>query len=484
MRQHLANLALGVGALASGSTGCSLLYNPSNLPPQADAAPDAEVLVDADPGMLSLSGASPALLVEGAGANGSRSAVLVIEGGNMVRDGVMVTLAPAAGSTKAPMVMVDNTQIVVEGNGMRLAVPVTLPVDGALGAADTVAMDITVTQLAGGSPIAKTLSGKLSIKGLPELDTATAQTFGAVNEFSIVNLKAGATVNVMANLTAPVVIHSTSSLTVASGITINLNAAGQTPGPAGGRGGDAGPGGLLNGSKGGEGGGPAKGLPSGGGGGFTAPEGLTSLDNPNRSSGGAGGDGMSLGAAGGAGGGGGGSIALIADGDLSAGAINAKGDPGTAPNGANAGGGGSGGVVFVHAGRNLTLGAVDVSQGGNGQPGRARYDAGGTAMVATTTMFRGPAFVAPPLITKDERPTIGVVGTGLKPFQFYWTDDTGQRIQGPFNQTFPGNGMANLAFPSGPGLYRGRNTLCLLVAGADATSNTKTCIDLAYLYAP
>lgn len=482
MRQHLANLALA--ASASGAVGCSLLYNPSNLPPQADAAPDAEVLVDADPGMLTLTGASPAILLEGTGANGSRSAVLVIEGGNMVQDGAMVSISPAAGATKTPMVMVDNTQIVVEGNGMRLAVPVTLPVDMALGPADTIPLDITVTQLAAGAPIAKKLTGKLSIKGLAELDTMAAQTFGAVNEFSFVNLKAGATVNVMANLTAPVVIHSTSSLTIASSITINVSASGQTPGPAGGRGGDPGPGGLLNGSKGGEGGGPAKGLPSGGGGGFSAPEGLTSLDNPNRSSGGAGGDGMSLGAAGGAGGGGGGSIALVADGDLVAGAINAKGDPGTSPSGANAGGGGSGGVVYVRAGRNLALGAVDVSPGGNGQAGRARYDAGGTATVATATMFRGPAFVAPPLITKEERPTIAVVGAPLKPFQFYWTDDTGQQIQGPFNQTFPGNGMATLAFPSGPGLYRGRNSLCLLVAGADATSNTRSCIDIAYLYAP
>ncbi|MBL9014087.1 MAG: hypothetical protein JNL83_07915, partial [Myxococcales bacterium] len=300
MRQQLANLALAWSAAASA--GCSLLYNPSNLPPQADAAPDAEVLVDADPGMLAVTAVSPAVLVEGAGANGSRSAVLVIEGGNMVKEGAMVSLAPAAGSPKTPMAIVDNTQIVVEGNGMRLAVPVSLPVDPALGATDAIVMDITVTQLANGAPVTKTLPGKLTIKGLPELDSAAAQTLGAVNEYSFVNLRAGASVTVMSNLTTPVVLRSTSSLTIASGIAINVNATGQTPGPAGGRGGDAGPGGLLNGSKGGEGGGPAKGLPSGGGGGFTAPESLTSLDNPNRSSGGAGGDGLSLGAAGGSGG--------------------------------------------------------------------------------------------------------------------------------------------------------------------------------------
>ena len=163
MRQHLANHALALLALASGTTGCSLLYNPSNLPPQVDAPPDAEVLIDADPGMLTLTTASPSLLVEGTGANGSRTAVLVLEGGNMVKDGAMVSLSPAAGSTKTPMVMVDNTQLVVEGNGMRLAVPITLPVDSGLGAADTIAMDITVTQLANGTPVSKKLAGKLHI---------------------------------------------------------------------------------------------------------------------------------------------------------------------------------------------------------------------------------------------------------------------------------------------------------------------------------
>ena len=483
----MANLALAMSA--SGSLGCSLLYNPSNLPPQQtiDAAvdtPDAEVLVDANAGMLMLTGASPAVIVEGAGANGSRSAVLVVDGAHMVKDGAMVTLAPAPGSPKTPMVMVDNSQIIVEGNGMRLAVPITLPVDTGLGATDAIAMDITVTQLANGAPATTTLTGKLTIRGLPELDTAMPHVFGSVNEFSFINLRAGSSVSVAGGLGAPVVIHSTSSLTIASGIPINVNASGQTPGPAGGRGGNPGPGGLLNGSKGGEGEGPAKGLPSGGGGGFNAPESLTSLDNPNRSSGGAGGDGLSLGAEGGAGGGGGGSIALIADGDLAVGAINARGVAGTAPAGANPGGGGSGGVVYVHAGRNLMLGAVDVSGGGNGAAGRARYEAGGTATVATPTMFRGPAFVSPPLITKDERPTIAVVGAPLKAFQFYWTNASGQQILGPFSQTFPGNGMTNLAFPSGPGLYRGLNMLCLLVAGADATSNTKSCIELAYLYAP
>ena len=484
MLPHLAR-----ALLATSLAGCSLLYNPSNLPPQADAAPDAELLVDADPSMLDITGLNPAVLVEGAGANGSRAAVLVIDGSHMVAEGAMVMITPAAGEPKAPMVMVDNSKIVVEGNGKRLAVPVTLPVDAGLVVGDMIPMDVTVVQTAGGSMLSKKLSGKLTIKGLGELETMGAVTLTGSTEFSLVDIKAGATLTVPGGQTNPIIIHSTSSLSIASSISINLNAAGMTPGPAGGAGGAPGPGGLLNGSQGGEGGGPAKGLPSGGGGGFTGSEQLTSVDGatsmgPNRSSGGAGGNGMSLGAAGGAGGAGGGSIALLADGNVSVGAISAKGDPGTAPGGGNMGGGGSGGVVFVKAGGTLTLGAVDVSGAGNGAPGRARYDAGGTAMAASAgTMFRGPAFVDPPAIVKAERPMISVIGTPLKPFQFYWTNDTGLQIQGPVTQTFPASGTAMLAFPTTPGLFRGLNTLCLLAAGADATSNTKTCIDIAYLFA-
>lgn len=476
--------------LATSLGGCSLLYNPSNLPPQADAAPDAELLVDADPSMLEVTDLKPPVLVEGAGANGSRAAVLVIDGSHMVAEGAMVTLTPAAGAPKVPMVMVDNAKIVVEGNGKRLAVPVTLPVDTGLAAGEMIAMDVTVVQAAGGMMLTKKLAGKLQIRGLGELDTAGAVSLTGVTEYSLVDIQAGATLTVPGGQTNPIIIRSTSSLTIAPSITINLNANGMTPGPAGGVGGTPGPGGVLNGSQGGEGGGPAKGLPSGGGGGFTGSEQLTSVDGAismgtNRSSGGAGGNGLSLGAAGGAGGAGGGSIALVADGNVSVGAINAKGDPGTAPGGANPGGGGSGGVVFVKAGGTLMLGAVDVAGGRNGAPGRARYDAGGMATVASASaMFRGPAFVDPPAIVKDERPMISVVGTPLKPFQFYWTNDTGLQLQGPYMQTFPASGTTMLAFPSTPGLFRGLNTLCLLAAGAEPTSNTKTCIDIAYLFAP
>ncbi|MBA3458708.1 MAG: hypothetical protein H0T46_02020 [Deltaproteobacteria bacterium] len=475
--------------LATSLGGCSLLYNPSNLPPQADAAPDAEMLVDADPSMLDVTDLKPSVLVEGAGANGSRVAVLVIDGSHMVAEGAMVMITPAAGAPKVPMLMVDNSKIVVEGNGKRLAVPVTLPVDMGLAAGDMIAMDVTVVQTSGGSMLTKKLGGKLQIKGLGELDTMGAVSLTGSTEYSFVNIRAGATLTVPGGQMNPIIIRSTSSLTIAPSISINLSGSGMTPGPAGGAGGTAGPGGIVGGSQGGEGGGPAKGLPSGGGGGFNAPEQLTSIDGmtsggPNRSSGGAGGDGMSLGAAGGAGGAGGGSIALIADGNLVAGAVTAKGAAGTMPGG-NPGGGGSGGVVYARAGGTLTLGAVDVTGTGNGAAGRARYDAGSTATVASAgSMFRGPAFVDPPAIVKSERPMLSVVGTPLKPFQFYWTNDTGLEIQGPYMQTFPASGTTMLAFPTTPGLFRGLNTLCVLAAGADATSNTKTCVDVAYLFAP
>lgn len=479
--RHVASLMV-----VSWLGGCSLLYNPSNIDKQMDApGPDSEPVYDADPTMLAITGVKPGMLVEGAGVNGSRRAVIVIDGMHMVPDGATVAVAPTAPVTKTPMVMVDNTKLVVEANGTRIAVPITLPVDSNLGAADVIPMDVTVTQLANGAMVTKTMSAAFTIKGLPELDTAAPQTFSSgPNEFSIVNLKSGATFSVATGQTSPIVITSTSSLTVDAAIAVNVDAAEMTPGPAGGLGGAGGAGGVLNGTTGSSGGGPAKGLPSGGAGGFGGDPQLSTLADPNRSSGGAGGNGLSLGAKGGNGGAGGGSIMFSGDGDVSIGAISAKGAGGTTPAGANPGGGGSGGVVFVHAGGTLVLGAVDVS--GPGATGRGRYDAGGPATVTNAGgLFRGPSFVNAPLIVTDERPMIPVSGGGLKAFQFYWSNDTGQMIRGAYRQTFPNNGTADLAFPAGDGgLFRGLNELCLLVENAQAASDTKTCIRIAYLYKP
>ena len=49
--------------------GCSLIYNESNIPPSAPDAfePDAEVIVDADPSMMKITGVTPGVITEGQG---------------------------------------------------------------------------------------------------------------------------------------------------------------------------------------------------------------------------------------------------------------------------------------------------------------------------------------------------------------------------------------------------------------------------------
>lgn len=466
--------------------GCSLIYNESNIPgPDPDAQEiDAEVIVDSDPSMLNLTGVNPSQITEGQGAEGSRKALIVVDGEHMVKANLLVMVTASAAAQKMPLLTVDMAGIDVDANGRRLAVPISLPVDDragtGLGASDMVPLDITVIQTVPGGPtITRTLSAQLSVRGLDELTAEPPNGFpGGLSEYSRVTITTGM-LNALAAATQPVRIHATSSLTISP--TIDISAVGMTGGPAGGAGGMGGGGGVVNGSPGTMGSGPARGLPPGGVGGFTGTEQVPSLEDPNRSSGGAGGTGGALfGDNGGNGGGGGGSIDLVAGGDLTVGTILAKGAAGTA-GGTNPGGGGSGGVIVLRAGRNLVAGTLDVS--GVPTAGRARFDAGGTAMVANmTSAFRGPMFVNPPLSTNDPRPMITVIGSPSKPFRYFFSNADGSDDQGPFLEMISAQGQKTFA-PQAP-LFPGLNQLCLLPDGAEAISNTRNCINIALLFKP
>lgn len=467
MRVHLGTL---LTALCFG--GCSLLYNPSNIPDPVDAMPDAEVIVDADPTMLELTSVTPTEVVEGTGDLGSRKAVIVIDGRHMAQNGVVVTIAAAAGETRVPMVMVDDASVVVEGNGERLALAVTLPVDTDLPAGETIDLDITVTQGA----ITRTLTGKLTLRGLAERTMASPGFATGINEYSRVNITTGQ-IAAATNATGPIMIHARSSITLGSAVTFALDATATTPGPAGGAGGTGGAGGLLNGSVGMMGAGPAPGLPSGGPGRFDAPIQLTTLDVPNRSSGGAGGDGVSLGSRGGDGGAGGGSISLFAGGTLTVGNITARGAAGETAGVTNPGGGGSGGVILLRAGSTLTAGNLDVT--GFPNAGRARVDAGG-ALTAGGAPYRGPMFMTAPLISTEAQPEITVVGGALIPFRYIILK--GANVFGPYDLTMSSNEMKT--FTLAEPLDRGLNQVCVLPAEALASTYTRTCIDIVYLYKP
>lgn len=452
--------------------GCSLLYNPSNLPPSTDADIDAPPV---DPTMLELDRVTPTVISEGMGAPGSRAAVLVVHGKNMSRQGMTVTIAAAGGAVPEGFT-VELDKLDVARDGDLLAIPVRMGVVPALTAGMSILLDVTVTQESAAGPVARTIQGAFSLRGLDELIHSTGDLTlpAGISEYSLIDISGG---NVSApNSPDPVVLRSMSSVNITRAVSVS--AGGTNPGPGGGRGGTGG--GAL-GSPGGPGVGPFAGQTSGAAAGFNPNDlGLSTLDSPNRGSGGAGGDGAALGA-GGNGGGGGGSIEITARADLRAAAVRARGAAGTAGGGgAPAGGGGSGGVILLRAGGTLIATEIDVRSGGTGANGRARYDAGGTVTLPSgdlgTNHFRGLMFKDPPEITKSSKPQLTVTGKAFLSFGYFFTQ--GSSTKGPFTATTGDeNGVVELP----EGLFRGANQVCLVVDDKNPSSATRNCIDLVFV---
>src|SRR5688500_16897858 len=98
------------GALmALALAGCSLVYNPNNLPNPGDtgdagrpgdasevvdAAADAPVIVDATPSLLEILDIAPTELDEGQGEGGSLPGLFVIRGRNLVSSNLKIELTP------------------------------------------------------------------------------------------------------------------------------------------------------------------------------------------------------------------------------------------------------------------------------------------------------------------------------------------------------------------------------------------------------
>jgi hypothetical protein len=439
--------------------------------------PDPDAL---KPCEMAVTDLSLKVIYEGTGTGGSRPVVLVISGQNLVNGNIRVSLKEAAGSETPSSISIDNEKLEVGEKGTHLAVPITLAVDPTLSANARVPLDVRIEQDCAADRVSAEITGQLALRGLDELAIggSTISLPGGVQEFSLINVETGV-IQTMANQIMPIVLRSRSSVRITSGI--KLDASGRIGGPAGGTGGAGGSGlgGVAT-----PGTGPHAGQPSGGPGGFTTTDpGLNTLNLPNRSSGGAGGNGTTLGT-GGNGGGGGGSIEISAGGDVTVGAISARGAAGTAGSGgAGAGGGGSGGVILLRAGGSLTAGDIDVSGGGGtGAAGRARYDAGGVATVSTgslgTDHLRGPMFTNLPLAVHASRPTLTILGKPSTSFQhFVVTPDgaTSTLTKASLGQ----DGTAKLT--PVVDLLPGANQLCLVTESGTLASETRNCVDLAYL---
>ncbi len=484
--------------------GCSLIYNPSNLPdPPGDGPADIAIPIDSNPLNLTVDDVSPRVLVEGQGVDGSRRAIVIVHGSNFIA-GATVAITAHAGETGTPTLIVDNASSVVSSDGTLLAIPVTVSVDSDVGPAPaavaSIRLDVAVTQSTPSGDLTKSITSIdvpatdtpiLTLQGLPELSGSPTLATNVSHTFSKVDV-----VTITATGGSPLVVESTSSIKISG--TVAVNGVNNTPGPGGNPGGLGGTGAL--GADGLDGGGPAHGQHNGGGGGFGAVGGagagvgggtsgdisLHVLGGANVSSGGGGNKGNILNIEGGRGGGGGGSIALTAAGNLTFAEIQAKGGDGTSASNTT-GGGGSGGAVIVRAGGSITVTGANgiVATGGTGAgvggDGRVRFDAGLKATtVASSPLpgYRGPMLDSTtPLVVRTATPMVTFNGSA-GPFQYNVEDEAGANTKGPFSVTMPSGGSITQATQA---LFPGLNKVCVLVLNATTENEGKNCITVVFV---
>jgi hypothetical protein len=497
-RERMGQL-LATGVLAAALAGCSLIYNPNNLPSPSDAPADAEVIVDADPTMLALTDVAPATINEGQGDGGGRAAVIVIRGDNIAPD-AQVSITSQGGNTHFTVGTVE-----LAADHKFIAVQIVAKVDDTIGDGQSNVLDIHVTQ-AGGT-ITKELLGKLTITGLDTLDDSKAGDIPMNLRPLYASIALTGALHLAGDNDHPVLLRSASSLTVGDLDANGKNASSST-------GGAGGPGGCPGGNGGTDGScaAPAAGhhggaIGNGGGGGYGADGKSGSGSNAgtpgttagnatvstyggfmgvsaNRSGGGGGGGGTlaDLGSGGG-GGGGGGLIELTAEGNVMAGALSALGGNGVHPLAVGGGGGGSGGTIVVRAGGTLVTGAIAVGGGhsaenngsGDGGTGRIRWDAAASA--PPSGAHRGPAFVDAPLSVTTANPTITMIGTANDGFKVYVVDQDGA-IHDQQSFAFGANNMVAVT----PTLFRGYNRLCVVLDGGErGKPEGEKCVDLAML---
>lgn len=468
MAQYLAKLLC-----ASALSGCSLIYNPSNLPEKGDMPPDAAIK-DANPALLMLDPMvkSPPLL-EGQGQDGSAPAVLVVFGMHITKSATL-TVTPPAGSPAT--VEVSNVTIADDGNSIAALVKASymdnLDETGA-NASGVIALDVTVSE-DGATP--QTI--KWDLKPLDELVTAAqagpGKLFSRGDVTTDLDFPAGTTKGI---------VRVVGGLRITGKVTANANGTTQGAGGCAGGGADA-AGACCGGGKGGGGGGgfgTAGGDGAGNSAGAVCEPFITNYDN----AGGGGGGGGNAG-----GGGGGGVIELTAGGNLVLGGmIEATGGKGT-NSGLNQGaGGGAGGAVVLRSGAMLTMpssialggggGGTGLlgANGGAGGDGRWRYDAAmTTGSPPAPAPRRGPMIVRPAsTVFEDRMPTLMITGESGSRVSVVtrYPDNTSNTDE----VTLTGATSSYVA-----DLRIGYNQICVLVPdGNFAQDEAKNCIDVAFV---
>ena len=475
-------------------SGCSFVYNPTNI----GAGVDADSIADVDPTMLTLTDVYPAHVYEGAGTGNSRPSLLVIYGHQIAADAT-VTITPV--SPDPATVTITSTTIARDHNFIALTVRVE---DDLLDNDSTnVPLSIAVSQSAGAYHAE--LASSVMLMHLNQLKSAPTanppkqlySTIAISDPITFATAPAG----------SHVVMRAVGSITIGGKIT--ADAAGAAPGPGGCAGGAIGgdaPGTNVDGQTcGGRGLAVASGGITGGGGGGA---GFHDHGDPGASGGGAGGEvsgtaqladatmnapsggGGGAGVGGAVGGGGGGSLEITAGGDLSLAAISANGAAGANGNGNGGGGGGAGGAILIRAGGMATVGTLDVKRGdpgtagtfgtagGAGSVGRTRIDA---PNVITGATYFGPTFVDPPSSSTEQVMSLmvhGAVGDTTMVGQAF--DRDGNAVDhGGFTPAFNGAGIAMPSFS----LKAGYNRVCVTVQGGNAfrLPESANCTEIAFL---
>lgn len=475
-------LLLGLSSLA----GCSLLYNPNNLDDlKIDAAPPADAPTDIDIEMPMVTAVGPADLYEGQGTGGSRQAVLAVVGGNISPTAIVELLGRDGTPLASTVVTVDNAHAVRSASGTAIAVPVTVPIDTAVGDQAT-RLTVRVTQMGATGMVSGALADAVTLHNLPELTAPVTSSAALAPAYSRVELGAAMTL-AATGPAARVRAYGDIVLT-------DLHADGAAPasGPGGAAGGSTQP---SNGS--GAGAGRASTLTSTASGAGFATAGAAGAGLTPVAGGAAYGDdlltnfasssciGSGGGGGGNAGGGSGGAVEITAGGTLTLATATANG--GSVSNA----GGGSGGSIVLRAGAALTVtGTITTaggaaSNGGDGGTGRVRYDSPQrTLSVAIVGAGRrGVQFdVAEgqnPLITTSPRQTFQLVSApAATPFNMFVlnadgvTTDSGTIVFG----------SATAIYTPRLALNFGYNQICVTPPTGNPTiTESANCISVAYV---
>jgi len=480
-------------------SGCSFVYNPSNI----GAAVDADSIADVDPTMLTLTDVYPAQVYEGAGTGNSRPSLLVIYGHQIAADAT-VTITPV--SPDPSTVTITSTTIARDHNFIAL----TVRVDDDQIDDDSMNMPLSIAVSQSAGAYHAELASSVMLMHLDQLKTAPTEN-PPKHLYSTIAISDPITFATMP-AKSHVIMRAVGSITIDKPIV--ADAVGVAPGPGGcaggaiagdgldknvdgiackGRGFTVASGGLSGGGGGGAGfhdnGGPGTG--GGGAGGTTSGTDQLADATLNVPSGGGGGATSAVFGSGAVGGGGGGSIEITAGGDLSIEmGVSANGAAGGNASSGGGGGGGAGGSILLRAGGTATIGTLSVNNGGGGTSGglgtaggagsvgRTRIDA---PNIITGAAYFGPTFVDPPSTSTDQIMSLtvhGAVGDTTMVGQAF--DRDGNAVtNGGFTPAFNGTGIA---MPS-LSLKAGYNRVCVTVQGGNAFTlpESASCTEIAFL---